>query len=222
MSFKKRNYRFPLAIQVTQPTRSCFSSFVFKSRASTDEQLPRTFSGLFRSATRLSGSSIFEAVSSMFMRGDRVFYLSITSHRLQTSRDRCDWRCYDRFLYCYFYGTAVYDSLCELDVVVLVFQAVRVGTYLWKFSVYCETDDETKKDRLPKDERITVPGVESKQSGELRSGPSAEGGTRARTGNRSNYDNVTRSQQPRFESNQARSNSAQRVSPGRGYDEANV
>ncbi|UJR14854.1 hypothetical protein I4U23_001839 [Adineta vaga] len=52
---------------------------------------------------------------------------------------------------------------------IAVFAVIRVGTYLWSFSVYCETEEETKKDRLPKEERIQVPGVETKQSGALRS-----------------------------------------------------
>ncbi|CAF4095797.1 unnamed protein product [Rotaria sp. Silwood2] len=52
---------------------------------------------------------------------------------------------------------------------IAVFAAVRVGTYLWSFSVYCETIDETKKDHLPQDERVPIPGIETKPSGELRS-----------------------------------------------------
>ncbi|CAF3684099.1 unnamed protein product [Rotaria sp. Silwood1] len=52
---------------------------------------------------------------------------------------------------------------------IAVFAAVRVGTYLWSFSVYCETVDETKKERLPENERVPIPGIETKQSGALRS-----------------------------------------------------
>lgn len=73
---------------------------------------------------------------------------------------------------------------------IAIFSAVRVGTYLWQFSVYCETDDETKKDRLPKDERIKIPGVETKQSGKLRSQNEPLELAEDRNGNRSNYDNV--------------------------------
>ncbi|CAF1099494.1 unnamed protein product [Adineta ricciae] len=51
---------------------------------------------------------------------------------------------------------------------IAVFAAVRVGTYLWSFSVYCETEDETEKDRLPDEERIPVPAVKTKQNGSLR------------------------------------------------------
>ncbi|CAF3897689.1 unnamed protein product [Rotaria sordida] len=52
---------------------------------------------------------------------------------------------------------------------IAVFAAIRVGTYLWSFGVYCETVDETKKERLPEDERVPIPGIETKQSGALRS-----------------------------------------------------
>ena len=87
-------------------------------------------------------------------------------------------------------------------------------------SVYCETDSETKKDRLPKDERVTIPGVETKQSGALRSNQlinDDEQSARARNGNRSDYDNVaTLQQQQRTTSNFSR------PTGGRGYDEANV
>ncbi|CAF3290214.1 unnamed protein product [Rotaria socialis] len=48
---------------------------------------------------------------------------------------------------------------------IAIFAAVRVGTYLWSFGVYCETVDETKKDRLPQDERVPIPGIERKQNG---------------------------------------------------------
>ena len=105
-----------------------------------------------------------------------------------------------------------------------MFQAVRVGTYLWDLSVYCETEDETKKDRLPKEERITIPGVETRQTGELRSGDSAQE-SRSRNVNRSNYDNVTSMQpheQHRGVSNIVKTAGGQRPSPTRGYEEANV
>lgn len=52
---------------------------------------------------------------------------------------------------------------------IAVFAAVRIGTYLWSFSVYCETEDETKKDRLPQNERVSIPGIETRQTGALRS-----------------------------------------------------
>lgn len=106
------------------------------------------------------------------------------------------------------------------------FQAVRVGTYLWELSVYCETDDETKKDRLPKDERITIPGVETKQSGELRSSQAAleeDQSARGRNGNRSDYDNVASMQpQHRAVSQMSKAAGGQRLPPNKGYDEANV
>jgi hypothetical protein len=105
---------------------------------------------------------------------------------------------------------------------------VRVGTHLWKFSVYCETDKETKKDRLPKEERITIPGVETKPSGALRSNEQTREVQipttgQSRNGNRSNYDNVASMQpQHRTVSNLPKASSGQRTSPGRGYEEANV
>jgi hypothetical protein len=102
---------------------------------------------------------------------------------------------------------------------------VRVGTYLWNSSIYCETEEETKKDVLPKDERIAVPGVETKKSGELRTNDSqnpSSGAARSRNGNRSNYDNVESIQQQRNIPQPGRATSGQRISPGRGYEEANV
>lgn len=102
---------------------------------------------------------------------------------------------------------------------IAIFTAVRVGTYLWTLSVYCETEEETKKDRLPKEERITVPGVETKPSGELRSTNLTDDSyTRARpTNNRSNYDNVATNVAAQRMAN------VQRVSPGRTtFEEANV
>ncbi|CAF1328146.1 unnamed protein product [Adineta ricciae] len=107
---------------------------------------------------------------------------------------------------------------------IAVFSAVRVGTYLWDLSVYCETEDETQKDRLPKEERITIPGVETKRTGELRSGDSGQE-SRSRNVNRSNYDNVTSMQpheQHRGVSNIVKTAGGQRPSPSRGYEEANV
>ena len=103
-----------------------------------------------------------------------------------------------------------------------------MGTYLWSFSVYCETEEETKKDRLPKEERITVPGVETKKSGELRSNESqnpSAATARSRNGNRSNYDNVEQMQPQRNIPQPGRATGGpqqQHVSPGRGYEEANV
>ncbi|CAF0767411.1 unnamed protein product [Adineta steineri] len=111
---------------------------------------------------------------------------------------------------------------------IAVFTAVRVGTYLWNLSIYCETEDETKKDRLPKEERITVPGVETKPSGELRSNdsPHEQQLSRSRQGNRSNYDNVStvqpQQQQHRAVNNLVKTGGGQRPSPSRGYEEANV
>jgi len=110
---------------------------------------------------------------------------------------------------------------------IAVFTAVRVGTYLWNLSVYCETEEETEKDRLPKEERITVPGVETKPSGELRSQEpqsSAAAAARARNGNRSNYDNVAsmQPQQHRAVSGMLKGTGGQSMSPSRGYEEANV
>ncbi|CAF3707388.1 unnamed protein product [Rotaria sp. Silwood1] len=109
---------------------------------------------------------------------------------------------------------------------IAVFTAVRVGTYLWTFSVYCETDEETEKDRLPKDERITIPGVETKPSGGLRSNEQDQTITeRERHSNRSNYDNVISmhtQQQQRPISNNVKPTVGQRMTPRQGYDEANV
>lgn len=112
-------------------------------------------------------------------------------------------------------------------------KAVRVGTYLWTFSVYCETDEETKKDRLPKDERITIPGVETKTSGEIRSQDESlqdQLTTTARSrnnnnNNRSDYDNVASmqpQQQHRNVSNLVKTSGGHHISTGRGYEEANV
>jgi len=70
---------------------------------------------------------------------------------------------------------------------------------------------------LPKDERITIPGVETKPSGELRSDEQQSlAGSNSRTGNRSNYDNVASVQQHRTVSNLLK------TTGGRGYEEANV
>ncbi|CAF3466850.1 unnamed protein product [Rotaria socialis] len=92
---------------------------------------------------------------------------------------------------------------------IAVFTAVRVGTYLWSFSVYCETEDETAKDRLPKEERINLPCLESQAPGGARSNEPVRSVTQG-------------SQQQRVASSIAKSNIGQRVSPGRGYEEANV
>jgi hypothetical protein len=106
-----------------------------------------------------------------------------------------------------------------------------VGTYLWTFSVYCETEEETEKDRLPKDERINIPGVETKSSGAIRPYEQTRDEhqsttPRGRNGNRSNYDNVASmqpsQQQHRTVSNLVKTSGGQRISPGRGYEEANV
>ncbi|UJR31856.1 hypothetical protein I4U23_019331 [Adineta vaga] len=110
---------------------------------------------------------------------------------------------------------------------IAVFSAVRVGTYLWKLSVYCETENETEKDRLPKEERITIPGVETKQSGDLRSRDASHesAASHSRNINRSNYDNVASIQPPqqhRTVSNLVKTVGGQRTSPTRGYEEANV
>jgi hypothetical protein len=71
-----------------------------------------------------------------------------------------------------------------------------------------------------------MPGVETKPSGALRSNnQTLEEHLPAipRTGNRSNYDNVASvQQQPRSISSSAKSSGGQRMSPGRGYEEANV
>jgi hypothetical protein len=67
-------------------------------------------------------------------------------------------------------------------------------------------------------------GVETRQSGALRSNElnDDEASARARNGNRSDYDNVTSIQpQHRTISNLSKAAGGQRMSPGRGY-EANV
>jgi hypothetical protein len=100
-----------------------------------------------------------------------------------------------------------------------------VGTYLWSFSVYCETEEETEKDRLPKEERIPIPGVETKQSGALRSHnqiqldplasqhppPSA----RPRSTHRTTYDNGQKNILHPI-------SNGGRVAPGKAFDEANA
>jgi len=136
-------------------------------------------------------------------------------------------------LYCCIYCKIIQINWLSLFFFLLFFvKAVRVGTYLWTFSVYCETDEETKKDRLPKEERITIPGVETKTSGALRSNEqqshdeNLSATARSRNANRSNYDNVvsiqSQQQQHRNVSNLAKTSGGQRMSPGRGYEEANV
>lgn len=98
---------------------------------------------------------------------------------------------------------------------------------MWTFSVYCETEEETKKDRLPKDERITILGVESPSSDPTNSNQQQSGTERERFSNRSNYDNVAAmsasQQQGRGVSNVSKSTVGQRkTTTGRGYEEANV
>lgn len=110
------------------------------------------------------------------------------------------------------------------------FQAVRIGTYLWSFSVYCETEDETKKDRLPREERVPIPGLEIRQSGGLRSNDSGqlESGSyqqeipsqHSRHVNRTAYDNGMPMRQPKSVS-QTITGSGRRVAPGKPLDEAN-
>ncbi len=103
----------------------------------------------------------------------------------------------------------------------LIIQAVRIGSYLWSFSVYCETEDETKKDRLPKEERVQIPGIETRQSGGLRSNESGQletHPTRSRYSNRSAYDNGIA---PIQEPTQPISGGGRRVVPIQTFDEAN-
>ena len=40
---------------------------------------------------------------------------------------------------------------------------------MWSFSIYCETEEQTKKDHLPKSERIPVPAIETTETGRMRS-----------------------------------------------------
>lgn len=112
----------------------------------------------------------------------------------------------------------------------LIIQAVRVGTYLWSFSVYCETEDETKKDRLPRGERVPIPGLETRQSGGLRSNDSGqlESGSyqreippqHSRHSNRSTYDNGMSVQQPKTVSHSI-APGGRRVAPGKAFDDTN-
>ena len=108
-------------------------------------------------------------------------------------------------------------------------QAVRVGTYLWSFSVYCETEDETKKDRLPKDERVPVAGLETTQTGSLRGNEQLqlEPAHYLRSSYAPQYyqrppivDNESSSTQPKGFVH-AISGGGGRVAPERRYDESN-
>jgi len=102
---------------------------------------------------------------------------------------------------------------------IAVFAAIRVGTYLWSFSVYCETEDETRKDRLPKEERVPIPGVETKQSGALRGSNSIQ---LEETNYQQQHPTITRprnnNQKNAF---QSVSTGGRRVAPINAVDEAN-
>ena len=103
---------------------------------------------------------------------------------------------------------------------------MRVGTYLWSFGVYCETVDETKKDRLPQDERVPIPGIETRQNGALRGNDQIQLETiqhhrqlpiaNSVYNNRPYSDNGIPVAGPRHTSNGAR-----RVSPSGGFDGPN-
>lgn len=96
--------------------------------------------------------------------------------------------------------------------------------------MYCETEEETKKDRLPKEERVPIPGLETKQSGSLRANEPMElesrqyqhepSVSRPRQNTRITHDNGTSSTQPKGIA-QAFSSGGRRVAPGKQYDEAN-
>lgn len=96
--------------------------------------------------------------------------------------------------------------------------------------MYCETEEETQKDRLPKDERVPIPGLETKQSGSLRHNEQIELESRhhhhdpsmphPRQYNRSMHENGMPASQPRGFA-QAFSSGGRRVAPGKQYDEAN-
>ena len=96
--------------------------------------------------------------------------------------------------------------------------------------MYCETEEETKKDRLPKDERVPIPGLETKQSGSLRTNEPMELESRnyqqdpsiprPRQINRTTHDNGMSSTEPKGFA-QAFSSGGRRVAPGKQYDEAN-
>ncbi|CAF0889064.1 unnamed protein product, partial [Didymodactylos carnosus] len=114
---------------------------------------------------------------------------------------------------------------------IAIFTAVRVGTYLWSLSVYCETDEETEKDRLPKEERIPVPGVDSSNRGS-EPGPTSEtqypkpgfgnallSGATNRNVNRGNYDNVTPIS---ISITGSKGHAGRRQSPNKTFDEAPV
>lgn len=93
-----------------------------------------------------------------------------------------------------------------------------MGTYLWSFSVYCETEEETKKDRLPKDERVPVPGVETRQSGGLRSDEHIPMETvHAHPANLAMRARQDGQRNPGYSMTPV----GRRVAPARGYDDAN-
>ena len=98
---------------------------------------------------------------------------------------------------------------------------------MWSFSVYCETEDETKKDRLPRNERAVIPGIETRQSGGLRtndSGPldsDSYQNEQSRHGNRINYDNGIPMRPPKSISQSVTNTGSRRVAPAKGFDEAN-
>ena len=90
-------------------------------------------------------------------------------------------------------------------------------------SVYCETEDESKKDRLPKEERIQIPGIETKPSGSLRTdeqiqheGPA----TRSRQNTRTMNDNGMSMSQPKSLAH-AVGGGGRRVAPGNAFDGSN-
>ncbi len=97
--------------------------------------------------------------------------------------------------------------------------------------MYCETEDETKKDRLPRDERVAIPGIETRQSGGLRAndaGPLESGSfqneipsQQSRYGNRSTADNGIPMRQPKSISQTITGTGNRRVAPSKGFDEAN-
>lgn len=101
---------------------------------------------------------------------------------------------------------------------------------MWSFSVYCETEDETKKDRLPDDERVHVPGLEIRQNGSSRFNDDTQLAnsyykrqpytTQSSYGNRSQYGNGTNVQSKHNSSNSTH-NQISRVSPSGGFDGPN-
>ncbi|CAF0823964.1 unnamed protein product [Didymodactylos carnosus] len=79
---------------------------------------------------------------------------------------------------------------------IAIFTAVRVGTYLWSLSVYCETNEETEKDQLPKEKRIPAPELDTEnKKSENPNISEVQYHTKDTTAtnrnvNRGNYDNV--------------------------------